>query len=155
MRLFSIDPGPTQSAFAYLIDGSLTAFEKCTNEQMLTILAKNEYDEVVIEMIASYGMATGQEVYETCVWVGRFWQAAKAKCAVHRLMRADVKLHLCKSMKANDSTIRQALIDRYGGKEKAIGNKKNTGPLYGVTKDCWQALALGLTWWDRKGRVSA
>ncbi len=148
MRLFAIDPGPTHSAYAYLDDGVLFDFDKCTNEDMLKLLTKNTYEAVVIEMIASYGMAVGREVFETCVYVGRFMQATQ--CPVFRLLRQDVKLHLCKSPKANDSNIRQAIIDRFGGKEKAIGKKATPGALYGVTKDCWAALALGLTWWDRK-----
>jgi hypothetical protein len=62
-----------------------------------------------------------------------------------------VKLHLCKSTKANDASIRQALIDRYGpGKERAIGTKKAPGPLYGVKADVWAALALAVTWHDTR-----
>jgi len=49
----------------------------------------------------------------------------------------------------NDSTIRQAMLDRYGpGREKAIGKKKSPGPLYGIRKDEWQALALAVTFFD-------
>jgi hypothetical protein len=65
---------------------------------------------------------------------------------VRRVYRRDVKLHLCNSMKANDSNIRAALIDRYGpGKDKAVGLKASPGPLYGLTGDCLAALGVAIT----------
>ena len=56
-----------------------------------------------------------------------------------------VKSHLCHSAKANDSNIRQALIDRWGGDQVAIGRKKAPGPLYGFSGDMWAALAVAVT----------
>lgn len=99
--------------------------------------------ELIIEEIASYGMPVGREVFQTVRWSGRFEEAyGKARY----IPRLNVKMHICKSPKANDSTIRQALIDRFGpGREKAIGTKKNPGPLYGISGDQWAALALALT----------
>ena len=45
-----------------------------------------------------------------------------------------------------DANIRQALIDRYGpGKDRAIGRKLSPGPLYGLSGDCWSALAVAVT----------
>jgi hypothetical protein len=59
-------------------------------------------------------------------------------------------LQLCGSSRANDATIRQALLDRYGpGREKAVGTKANPGPLYGIKADLWQALALAVTYSDQ------
>jgi len=54
-------------------------------------------------------------------------------------------MHICGSARAKDQNIRQALIDRYGGKETAIGKKQNPGPLYGIKADEWQALGLAIT----------
>jgi hypothetical protein len=100
-------------------------------------------------------MPVGKEVFDTCIWTGRFIQAHKEAHglkAEHTLVyRKDVKIHFCHSMKAKDSNIRQALIDRFGGKDKAIGKKNAPGPLYGVSKDMWQALAVGLFWMDTQG----
>jgi hypothetical protein len=45
---------------------------------------------------------------------------------------------------AKDANIRQAILDRFGGKEKAIGKKANPGPLYGVKSHLWSALAVAL-----------
>lgn len=106
------------------------------------------YDHLAIEMVASYGMAVGVEVFETCLWIGRFIQASGRPW--HQVYRKDVKLHLCGFTTAKDANIRQALIDRFGpGKEKAVGYKKTPGPLYGITADLWQALAVGVTFSDK------
>lgn len=110
---------------------------------------------LVVEMIACYGMPVGKEVFETVFWIGRFIQCwfengSHHKSIPARIYRQDVKLHLCKSPRANDATIRAALIDRFGpGKERAIGKKKTPGPLYGVKGDVWAALALAVTFADK------
>ena len=96
---------------------------------------------LAIEMIASYGMAVGREVFETCVWIGRFKQAYPDPDAVKLVYRKDVKLHLCGSARAKDANIRQALIDKLG----PVGTKKAPGPLYGVTSHAWAAVAVAVT----------
>lgn len=99
---------------------------------------------VAIEMIASYGMAVGKEVFETCLWIGRFVQAAGPE-RVRLVYRKDVKLHLCGTPRAKDPNVRQALIDRWGGKAEAIGNIKKPGPLYAVKSHAWAALGVAVT----------
>lgn len=97
------------------------------------------FDKVIIEMIACYGMAVGKEVFETCVWIGRFKQIAKSQeVEVEYIYRKDEKINLCNSMKAKDSNIRQALIDRFG----EVGTKRNPGWFYGFKKDVWSAYAV-------------
>jgi hypothetical protein len=98
-------------------------------------------------MIASYGMPVGREVFETCLWIGRFVEAWASRGGEYRLVyRREVKLHLCESVRANDANIRAALIDRFGpGKPAAIGTKKAPGPLYGLKGDEWAALGVALT----------
>lgn len=56
-----------------------------------------------------------------------------------------MKLHLCSDMRAKDSNIWQALLDRFGGKSAAVGLKKTPGPLYGITSHARAALALAIT----------
>lgn len=81
-----------------------------------------DYDLLIIEMIASYGMAVGKEVFETCVWIGRFEELALSRAvATKYIYRKDEKMNICHSMKAKDSNIRQALIDRFG----EVGTKRN------------------------------
>lgn len=155
--ILAIDPGPSESAYV-LWDGSRIAdFGKVPNAEMLSLIRSEPYranhGHLVIEMIACYGMAVGAEVFETCVWIGRFIERADRRAATFRLTRNQVKNHLCHSSKANDSNIRQAIIDRFGGKAAAIGKKATPGPLYGVSGDVWAALAVALTWSDQRGAL--
>lgn len=158
--VFAIDPGPALSAWVLLIDGRPACWEHEPNEKVLRELRdlplRSVLPCVCVEMIASYGMAVGAEVFETCVWIGRFLaEAERAGAKTSRLPRLDVKQHLCHDSRARDSNIRQALVDRYGGKEAAIGRKASPGPLLGVSGDVWAALAVAVTWADRHAAVPA
>jgi hypothetical protein len=151
MIIMAIDPGNEESAYV-LYDtetGTPTGWAKVDNNYLLGFISANRGDLLALEMVASYGMPVGAEVFETCVWIGRFaerWFWKKGVLPVPTLVyRKDVKMHLCGSTRAKDSNIRQALIDRYGGKEKAIGRKATPGPLYGMSGDCWSALAVAIT----------
>ena len=54
-------------------------------------------------------------------------------------------------MRAKDANVRAALIDRFGpSKRKAIGLKATPGPLYGVHSHMWSALAVAVTYGDRR-----
>jgi hypothetical protein len=95
---------------------------------------------LAVEMIASYGMPVGREVFETCVWIGRFVQAWQP--GAHEFVyRRDVKMYLCGSNRAKDGNIRQALLDLVGPQ----GTKKAPGPTYGLRGDEWAALAVAVT----------
>lgn len=157
--ILAIDPGTDQSAYVIYSDGVVLSKGLCPNAALLDnvsywaacrdgkidphpALLKPEY--LAIEMVASYGMPVGREVFETCVWVGRFIQAWYGPYRF--VYRKEVKMHLCGSMKAKDGSIRQALLDKFGpGREKAVGTKKAPGPLYGVSNDIWSALAVAVT----------
>jgi hypothetical protein len=99
------------------------------------------HDVLAIEAIASYGMPVGAEVFNTCIFVGRFQQAWRNPDAVKLIYRRDVKLFLCGSARAKDGNIRQALIDKLG----PVGTKAAPGPLYGVKSHAWAALAVAVT----------
>lgn len=127
-------------------------FNKIKNEALeLGFYNQNVYkiDKLVIEMIASYGMPVGKEVFETCVWIGRFVELARLQnIDVEYIYRKDEKMNICHNMKAKDSNIRQALIDRFG----PVGTKKNPGWFYGFKADIWSAYAVGITYLDMKKR---
>lgn len=143
MTICAIDPGDKVSAFV-VYDGS-TILDKGMLPNDELILCDWCVDLIAIEMIASYGMAVGANVFETCVWVGRFMQAFQRFAPIVRVKRGDVKMHLCQSMRAKDANVRQALIDRFG----APGTKKAPGITYGVSKDVWAALAVAVTVFER------
>lgn len=153
MRILAVDPGPTRSAWVLLADdGRVMEHEHEHNANVRGVIdnyANLRDVAVAIEMIASYGMPVGAEVFQTCVEIGRFVQMCEYAERVHFVKRIEVKSHLCHSGKAKDSNIRQAIIDRYGGKDRAIGLKKTPGPLYGVKADVWAALAVALVVQDR------
>jgi hypothetical protein len=152
MNVLAIDPGNEQSAWCVLIDGVPLECGKDPNADLLDRLrfcatTQDQFHRaqlLAVEMIASYGMPVGKEVFDTCLWIGRMIEAWGRD---YRLIyRREVKLYHCQSVRATDANIRAALIDRFGpGKEKAIGTKRAPGPLYGLHGDEWSALAIGLT----------
>lgn len=148
--ILAIDPGPEQCGVVlYDADSRrvMRAHVMETPEVLESFGSESEPlpDDVVIEMVASYGLPVGAEVFETCVVIGRLMAACEPWVPAVRIFRKDVKLHLCGSARAKDSNVRQALLDKFGGKAKAIGNKANPGPLHGVRSHCWAALALAVT----------
>ena len=141
--LLAIDPGTTHSGYVVMDADGVQLSGVAENGEMFELIAAHG-SNIAIEMIASYGMAVGREVFETCLWIGRFMQAAGPD-RVRLVYRKDVKLHLCGSPRAKDANIRQALIDRWGGKAEAVGNVKKPGPLYGVKSHAWAALGVAVT----------
>jgi hypothetical protein len=145
--ILAIDPGPVETAYVVWDGAHIVRKGKAINDVALQIVSDfgcGSESMCAIEMIASYGMAVGAEIFETCVWIGRYMQVfGAARC--HRLPRLAIKQHLCHDSRARDGNIRQALIDRLG----PVGTKKELGPLYGVSGDMWAALAVAVTWWDK------
>lgn len=158
MKLLAVDPGNEKSAWVIYDTETKTveSFGIDMNDDVLDEIYHSTADALAMEMVASYGMAVGRHVFETCVWIGRFvqeWVNRKevregkdVTQAFRYVYRKDVKMHLCGMTKAKDSNIRQAIMDRYGStKQKAQGTKKEPGPLYGVSKDVWAAIGVALT----------
>lgn len=161
--VLAVDPGSERSASVMLErdDGSVVAHGIQPNGELLAHLRDGplEYREFVVEWMQPRGMPTSAQEFETLMWIGRFIEAVEYRSLqrlggpgqAHRLSRLKVKTHLCGSAKANDTNIRAALIDRFGGtggKAAAVGLKKSPGPLYGIAADEWAALALAVTWAD-------
>ena len=165
LPIIGIDPGTSQSAGIVLADKSIVKAVWLPNEDALQWLRGFPAPAVLaVEMVASYGMAVGQEVFDTCLWVGRFIEAWDAlKQPWHKLYRKKgnppfpaITMHLCRTTRAKDTNIRQALIDRFGpGKAAAIGTKQAPGPLHGISGDKWSALAVAVVCQDVMARTEA
>jgi hypothetical protein len=155
-RILAIDPGNVESGWCVIDadDRDPIHFAKEPNERVrqhiLTAPDFFEADHVVVEMVASYGMAVGKEVFETCLWIGRFCEAIRGNWYPHsepRLVyRRDVKLHHCGTSKAKDANVRQALVDRFaaGQPNHGKGTKGEPGWFHGFVGDVWQAYALAV-----------
>lgn len=152
--LLAIDPGNSESGWV-LIDADTrrpVEFGKTRNDELLWKLRNTagvgRADRAAIEMVASYGMAVGAEVFETCVWIGRFAQTItdRTHATPALIKRQPVKLHHCHSPKANDSNVRQALVDRFapGQPNHGKGTKAAPGWFHGFHADIWQAYALAV-----------
>jgi hypothetical protein len=139
--IIGIDPGNKESGWCIVgSDGKIESSGVMENNLMLKSLedqSECEFPRVVaIEWIQAMGMAVGKEVFETCLWAGRFAQAAQ--CHVRLVPRGRIKHHHCGSAKAKDGNIAQALRDKYGQK----GTKAEPGYFYGVSSHAWQAFAV-------------
>lgn len=156
MHVLAIDPGNEESAYA-LIDSETCKPVRCAkvpNDVLLAMLREGSLQpsdvRAAIEMVASYGMPVGAEVFETCVWAGKFHEAITQQngWGVGPLLvkRLAVKMHHCHDSKAKDSNIIQALVDRFtpGAKNRGKGTKDAPGWFYGFAKDMWQAYALAV-----------
>lgn len=165
MLVLAIDPGNVESAYVLMNESyKPLKFWKVPNEDMRKVIVEinlqNDDVVTVIEMVASYGMAVGREVFDTCVWIGKFSEIALSACfnnkfptgKVEYIYRKDVKMNLCGQMKAKDSNIRQALVDRFAKHDlkNGKGTKGNPDWFYGFKADIWQSYALGVTYIDKE-----
>lgn len=167
--ILAIDPANIESGWVVLDceDYRPLAFGKTENEKFRDMIKSGDFgdvklwgeDEVIpaIEMVASYGMPVGKEVFDTCIWIGRFEEALlTARHGYSHLytepefiFRKDVKVNLCGHTNAKDANVRQALIDRFADTPNGKGTKKKPDFFYGFKADMWQAYAVGVTCLDR------
>lgn len=173
--ILAIDPGNKESAYVLLDRETLKplAFNKLENGELLeSIIPKPFWEEILqvlftytkpqdivypcVEMVASYGMAVGKDVFDTVAWIG--WFVAQIQeyheCYVKDprfIYRMEEKMNLCHMATAKDANITQALVDRFapGEPNHGKGTKKNPGWFYGFRKDVWAAYAVGVTYHDR------
>lgn len=149
--IFAVDPGNEQSAYVVLNDDfSIKEGAKLENKEVLDgldayLFYASGKKHVAIEMIASYGMAVGKSVFDTCVFIGQLKQICLNNGIEPKFIyRKDEKMTLCHSMKAKDANIRQALIDRYAKFDfkNGKGTKANPDTFYGFKADMWAAMAV-------------
>ena len=69
--ILAIDPGTRESAYVLLRkDGTPEVFGKVENLDLLDFMPSHRKAHCVIEMLASFGMPVGAEVFETVYWIG-------------------------------------------------------------------------------------
>ena len=101
--ILSIDPGSEYSAYTVIGENHQPLdFGIMENNEFMAylphLIRAYVVETMAIEMIASYGMAVGKEVFETCVWIGMFKQFAFSnEIHVYFVYRKDVKINLCKT----------------------------------------------------------
>ena len=144
MKILGIDPSNTRHAWAaYDSDAhAVTAHGRdLCNEWEWACVPFESLDRIVIEMVASYGMAAGATLFDTCVEIGRLLDHLQPfHKNTRRVTRQQVKLAICGQARAKDANVRQALLDLWGGKEAT----KKGGPLHGIAADTWAALAVAV-----------
>lgn len=149
MSILAIDPGCEKSGYVVLADDDSIVEHGVVQHPVMLEFISDWRDRMAIEMIASYGMPVGREIFETVFFIGRYAQAYYLPEQVVRIPRKAVTRFICNNASASDANIRQALIDRYprtgGGAIPQIGVKAAKGPLFGMAKDRWAALALAFT----------
>lgn len=157
MNIIAIDPGNKESGWVVMDSETLKPLEfgKTENEDLRSRFPSLRWgykmSDAVIERVACYGMAVGRDVFDTCEWIGRFTELFEfAGVKVHYITRKDEKINLCGSMKAKDTNIRRALIDRFAEHDfkNGKGTKNNPDWFYGFKADIWAAYAVGVTWCD-------
>lgn len=145
--ILAIDPGTTESAIVGWDGEVIRDAVILPNDGVLNYLEGHGswVKKLVIEEIASYGMPVGKTTFETVWWAGRFAQVWHSWGGNFEMVpRLPVKMHLCKSAKAKDSNIWQALIDRFG----EPGKKANPGLLYPLKSHMRAAFALAVYYVD-------
>ena len=142
MLILGIDPGEKESAWVVWDTEKIISMAIDNNDMIWRAVGAMPPGSIMgIEMVACYGMPVGKSVFETVKWIGKIEREAEIKnIPYYEVFRRNIKMHFCNNMKAKDSNIRQALIDRFG----SPGTKKKPGKLYGVKKDIWSALAIAV-----------
>lgn len=159
MLVAAIDPGTEQSALV-VYDGAtkrVTYHVIASNPVILetllwpSVMTAGVMVLAIEEFVSSFGMAVGKEVFKTVWWAGRFYEAfescRRSDPGARAIMvpRKTAVTHICGVARANDSNVRAEIIDRFGGKIRAIGKKSTPGPLYGLKGHEFAALAVAIT----------
>jgi hypothetical protein len=150
--ILALDPGTSETAWLEwsLSDQRILRFGFERNIDIIGLLGgiaprdctgpAIDPDYVICEGLACYGAAVGAEVFETAYWIGEYRGMCRNQHPFVLVPRLTVKVHHCHTAKAKDANVRQALIDRLGGK----GTKANPGPTYGISSHNWSTLAIAV-----------
>ena len=154
--ILAIDPGNEYSAYCLAEYDTLKPlqFAKIPNAELIELAPKlineNAMQAVAIELIQSYGMAVGREVFETCYFIGKLCDRIERNTNIKKvkpIYRKDEKLAICGNLKANDTIIRHTLIDMFAKHDLKNGKGTKAKPdwFFGFKADCWSAYAIAYT----------
>lgn len=160
--VLGIDPGPEESAWVLWNGERILEMGDVKNEDLLAALKDPVRsfnivppDVVAIEQIRGFGVMASDALFDTCFWSGRFYEAFGPD-RTFMIPRKEAAAHVCGvGGISKDQFVREALIGRFGGKDKAIGTKKHPGVLHGVSGHRWAALCIAVTWFDKHAPVEA
>lgn len=185
-HILAIDAGTSKSGWVLITDNKAQKpieYGFWDNEELEILITDTDREQrrdhalhVVFEDIQSYGMPVGVDVFETVKWLGEWRHVCKDKEIPYSFVkRSEVKNFLCKTNRASDKNVRQAIIDYYGGDTVAIGGKKcldckgkgwtgrgrvycsicagsglesRKGVLNGISGHVWSALGVALTYYN-------
>lgn len=147
--IVAIDPGEKKSGYVIVNNSQLIESGVFLNNRLIERLSiMSEPDILGIEAMSSYGRRVGENVFNTCIWIGRFQQTWYDPESVHLIKRKTVVNNITGNPKSGDSQVRRSLLRLYeptgGGKIPEVGIRKQPGPLFGISTHAWQALAVAL-----------
>ena len=153
--ILALDVGTTESAYCLVESKTYKPidFGKIDNNELLEKVKTMGYSKLIYEEFQSYGMPIGESTIKSITWNGRYIQSALDRnIPVYPIYRREEKMNLCGSMRAKDSNIRQALIDRFAKHDfkNGKGTKNNKDWFYGFKLDVWAAYACGITFLDKQ-----
>ena len=148
--ILGIDPGNEETGYCFYKfcegkhEGSrILAKGKEINHKVLQYIQNNatRFRAIYVEDIAQYGTVVGKSVFDTVKFIGRIIQlCSMLNIPIRLAYRKTIVSHHTDNPKANDSIIRQFLIDTFGPQ----GTKKAPGPLFGFSGDMFSALAIAM-----------
>lgn len=188
--ILSIDPGDVISAWVVWRPWKnpkhkSTPFKVCSfgrkkNPDLRNAMLKMDREGhlMLIEMPRASGIPVSNELFETCVQIGMYrklWLPGQWGY----VFRGDVKIVICGASNVKDPNVRNALIEYWGGEQRAMGGKKcgkckgkgwfgagrptcpgcqgkkweiDPGPLMGMAEDEWAALGVAY-WYHMEDRI--
>lgn len=139
-----------------------TDLVRCCMMQNSLLLAEarrfGRLEQVVFEGISSYGKKVGGDIFGTLKWIWRIFEAVDSRrqggpepvIVLKRVVSAHLVGARGKGDPTMDKMITLALAERFVGmgatRKDAVGLVKTPGPLYGVAKDMWAAVAVAVAY---------
>lgn len=154
-RILAIDPGNEVSGWVELDlhRGQVVRHGNATPnagiEELLGLREPGDGTLVLVEILRPRGQPLWWQLIWTAIATGRMLRAWGGEWDF--LFRADVKHHLTGRTNSADANVNAAVRERWGGdKTVSVGTKSNPGPLYGLAKHAWPALAVAVAYAEGK-----